>query len=259
LAVRLQKYLAECGVASRRKCERLIEDGCVSINGRTATLGESISPHSDRVSVNGEPVGQPDKVYVLLNKPRDVVTSAFDRHHDRTVLDLIDGVNARIFPIGRLDKDVTGALLLTNDGELGHRLAHPSFEIDKVYNAWVGGAMREETRERLERGVELEDGRTAPAQVSILKTKRSATLIRLTIHEGKKRLVKRMCAAVGHPVQSLRRVSMAGLSCNGLMPGEWRYLTEEEVRRLYARTGLGNGLHDTKQQPEPIRKTDERP
>jgi pseudouridine synthase len=177
-------------------------------------------------------------VYVLLNKPKGVITTMQDTHDRRTVVDLLDGVRARVFPVGRLDLDVAGTLLLTNDGELGHRLTHPSYGVDKVYMAWVAGRMTKQTADRLGAGIPLDDGPTAPAKVEVLQyTPRNTTLVRITIHEGRKRLVKRMCAAVGHPVRDLYRVSFGGISAEDLQPGEWRYLNRDEVDKLRALTG----------------------
>ncbi len=236
--VRLQKYLAECGVASRRASEALISAGRVSVNGVTATLGQSVDPDADRVAVDGRELGTDDKVYLVLNKPRNVVTTAKDTHGRRTVLDCVHSTSARVFPVGRLDFDVEGVLLLTNDGELSHRLIHPKFGIEKEYLAWVRGRMEAAAATRLAQGVELEDGPTAPAKVSVLETRSGNSLVRLIIHEGRKREVKRMCDAVGHPVQTLRRISFAGIEVNGLRPGEWRNLTEQEVAGLKALVGL---------------------
>jgi pseudouridine synthase len=238
MALRLQKYLAECGAGSRRRCEEFISAGRVAVNGQAATLGQSVDPEADRITLDGDPVLRDSKVYVLLNKPKGVITTAQDTHERRTVLEIIEGVRARVFPVGRLDLDVAGTLLLTNDGELSHRLTHPSFGVDKVYLAWVQGCATAATAQKLSDGIVLEDGRTAPAKVSILKHARDSTLIRLVIHEGRKRLVKRMCAAAGHPVRDLFRVAFGGVSAEDLQPGEWRYLSAQEVAHLRRITGL---------------------
>lgn len=236
--VRLQKYLAACGVASRRKCEALIEDGRVQINGGTATLGDSVDPERDTVLLDGAPLSPDEKIYIVLNKPKDVVCTVTDTHGRSTVIDCIDGVRDRIFPVGRLDIDVEGVLILTNDGELAHRLAHPKYEVGKVYSVWVRGAVGDDALEKLRNGTRLEDGLTAPAQAEIIHCLSNATHLHLTLHEGKKREVKRMCAAVGHPVTSLTRISMGNINADGLMPGEWRYLDREEIGSLKAATGL---------------------
>ena len=238
MPVRLQKYLAECGVASRRACEQLILAGRVKVNGTPAAIGCSIEPETDDILVDGKPLARDEKVYIVLNKPAGTVTTANDTHGRKTVLDCVKGSRARVFPVGRLDMDVEGVLLLTNDGELAHRLIHPSFEVEKIYHAWVRGMFSEEAGKRLERGVMLEDGMTAPAQVGVLRKSQNSTLIQLTIHEGRKREVKRMCAEVGHPVRSLQRVAFGELRAYGLRPGEWRYLTPEEIAALRSRAGL---------------------
>ena len=236
--VRLQKYRAECGVASRRASELLISEGRVSVNGVTATLGQSVDPAVDCVAVDGRVLGADEKVYIVLNKPRNVVTTASDTHGRRTVLDCVHSTDTRLFPVGRLDYDVEGVLLLTNDGELAFRLIHPKFEIEKEYLAWVRGKMEPAAAARLEQGVELEDGPTAPAKASVLESRSGNSLVRLIIHEGRKREVKRMCDAVGHPVQTLRRITFAGIQANGMRPGEWRNLTLKEVAALKALVGL---------------------
>lgn len=232
MSIKLQKFLASCGVASRRECERLIADGRVTVNGAIAELGSRIEASTDTIKFEGTVLSNEQNVYIVLNKPKGVVTSVKDTHERKTVLDLITGIDARIFPIGRLDMDVTGTLLLTNDGELTHRLSHPKFGIDKFYLAWVAGPVGHEALRRLRKGVQLEDGMTAPARANIVKKEGNSTLIRLTIHEGRKRLVKRMCAAVGHPVQDLRRTRIGTIESRGLMPGEWRYLNEDEIDGL---------------------------
>lgn len=238
--VRLQKYLAECGVASRRASERLIEAGRVTVNGAPAEVGASVDPQADTVCVDDQQVAAGDPVYIVLNKPEGAVTTASDTHGRRTVLDCVAGVKARVYPVGRLDMDVSGVLLLTNDGAMAHRLMHPSFQVSKVYLAWVTGRVDEEALHRLRRGVELEDGeRTAPAQAHIVKQGPRNTELRLVLHEGKKREVKRMCAAVGHDVQRLRRISFAGIRAHNLRPGEWRYLTSSEIQHLMEITQHG--------------------
>lgn len=236
--VRLQKYLAECGVASRREAERFITEGRVRVNDTVATLGQSIDPAIDQVTLDGSGVAPQRLVYIVLNKPRGVVTTAKDTHGRKTVLDYVDGAGARVFPVGRLDMDVEGALLLTSDGELAYRLMHPKFEVDKIYVAWVVGRMTPETAARIEKGIQLEDGPTAPARVSILRHRDNATQVRLTLHEGRKREVKRMCEAAGHPVQTLHREQFGGIGLGGIRPGEWRHLSEKEIQSLWERAGL---------------------
>ncbi|HRI87461.1 MAG TPA: pseudouridine synthase, partial [Candidatus Hydrogenedentes bacterium] len=178
-------------------------------------------------------------VYILLNKPRGVVTTAKDTHNRRTVLDCLHGMNTRVFPVGRLDFDVEGALLLTNDGELAFRLTHPKYLVEKVYLAWVKGRMTTDTAIALEKGVELEDGMTAPARVQIKSLGENSTLVQLVLTEGRNREVKRMCAHVGHPVSELQRIAIGGVKVKGLRPGEWRELSDAEVRALRKITQLG--------------------
>ncbi|MCK5862884.1 MAG: rRNA pseudouridine synthase [Candidatus Hydrogenedentes bacterium] len=230
--IRLQKYMAECGVDSRRACEKLIQAGKVVVNGDPATLGQRVQPGVDAVCVSGESLVYDKKIYVVFNKPGNVITTLKDTHGRKTVADYLDGMASRAFPVGRLDRDVEGVLLFTNDGELSFRLIHPKFQVDKVYMAWVKGCVKSEAVKRLEQGVPLEDGVTAPARVKVINAGGTTSLIRLTIHEGKKREVKRMCFAVGHPIKTLQRVSFAGIGANDLRVGEWRYLNDGEVEQL---------------------------
>lgn len=230
--MRLQKFMAQCGLASRRASERLIQEGKVLVNGAVAITGQVIDPENDEVVYNGIRVGTSEKRYVLLNKPPGVVTTVKDTHGRRTVLDCIEDIGERVFPVGRLDMDVEGALLLTNDGELAFRLTHPKYEVPKVYLAWVHGVMTPEDAIRLEQGVVLDDGITAPAKAVILNAGDRVTQIRLTLHEGRKREIKRMCAAVGHPIRELRRIAVGNVKVGGLQPGQWRLLTNQEVMGL---------------------------
>jgi len=230
--MRLQKYLAACGIASRRDAEDLIQSGRIQLNGHDAVLGDTVDPSSDVVTYEGRPVRQESLVYILLNKPRGAVTSVGDTHGRKTVMDCIEGVRARVFPVGRLDMDVEGALLLTNDGELAYCLTHPKHEVNKVYLVRVEGEPSREVLAQLEQGVPLDDGVTAPAKVTVVNARHGTTLLLLTLHEGKKREVKRMCAAVGHRVRDLQRVSIGGLSVTNLRPGEWRYLSPGEIDSL---------------------------
>jgi 23S rRNA pseudouridine2605 synthase len=240
LSVRLQKFLSECGVASRRASEQLIADGRVQVNGEVATLGRSVEPETDTITLDGRELRQEQRLtYVLLNKPRGTVTTAKDTHGRKTVLDCLEGVKERVFPVGRLDMDTEGVLVLTNDGDLAHRLMHPSHGIEKVYVATVAGEIGEEALAKLASGVMLEDGMTAPAKVKLIRGERHSSRVQLTLHEGKKREVKRMCEAVGHPVLALKRIAFANLMGGHLRPGEWRYLTQQEVRLLKRMAGMG--------------------
>jgi pseudouridine synthase len=224
--VRLNAYLARAGVASRRGADELIKAGRVTVNGEAGQLNTFVESR-DRVEVNGHPVELQPLAYVLLHKPAGVVTTARDPQGRRTVVDLVEHPS-RVVPVGRLDADTTGALLLTNDGELAHRLAHPRYEVEKVYEAEVEGEPSDKALAALAGGVELDDGRTAPAHVRRLGPSR----IELSIHEGRKHQVKRMLEAVGHPVTRLHRSRYAGLTVAGVEPGRWRGLTEEEVASL---------------------------
>ena len=225
--MRLNAYLARAGVASRRKADELIKAGRVTVNGEPGQLKTFVSGR-DRVELDGRPLEKQRLAYVLLHKPAGVVTTASDPQGRPTVVDLVADHETRVVPVGRLDADTTGALLLTNDGELAHRLAHPRYEVEKVYQAEVEGDPSDETLHRLERGVELDDGRTAPARVKRLASSR----VELALHEGRKHQVKRMLEAVGHPVTRLHRSRYAGLTLEGLQPGEWRELEPAEVARL---------------------------
>ncbi len=238
--IRLQKYLAECGVASRRASEQLITAGRVQVNGAPATLGQSIDPDHDEVAVDGAPLARDEKVYVVLNKPAGVITTAKDTHGRATVLECVEGVKARVYPVGRLDMDVEGVLLFTNDGDLAHRLMHPRYGIDKEYHAVVLGRVTPEILRRMEAGVRLDDGMAVAVRAAILQSSPGRSRIRLTLREGRKHEVKRLCAAVGHPVRSLRRTAFCGITAEGLRPGEWRYLDLEEIQRLRVAVNLVN-------------------
>ena len=224
--MRVNAYLARAGIASRRASEELIRAGRVTVNGITAALATRIEPE-DRVELDGELVEPEPPTYVLLHKPAGVVTTTRDPHGRATVVGLV-GHPRRLVPVGRLDADTTGALLLTNDGDLAHRLMHPRFGMDKVYVAEVEGRPTAETLRCLAEGIKLEDGRTAPARARLV----AAGRVELTIHEGRKHQVKRMLEAVGHPVRRLHRSRYAGLDLAGLEAGRWRELSAEEVAGL---------------------------
>jgi 23S rRNA pseudouridine2605 synthase len=225
---RLQKVLAQAGLGSRRACEELIAAGRVTVNGEVATLGTRADPEVDAIEVDGARIGvREGLVHYLLNKPAGVVTTASDPQGRPTVVGLVPA-EPRVYPVGRLDADTEGLLVLTNDGELAHRLTHPSFGVDKEYLADVTGTPSRGALRRLREGVELEDGPTAPARVSLV----GDHTLRITIHEGRNRQVRRMCEAVGHPVRRLVRVRIGPLADRRLPPGEWRPLTQAEVRAL---------------------------
>ena len=233
--MRLNAYLARAGVASRRGADELIKTGRVTVNGELGQLN-SFVVEGDRVEVDGAVVAKQRLAYVLLHKPRGVVTTARDPHGRRTVVDLVEHPS-RLVPVGRLDVDTTGALLLTNDGALAHRLAHPRYGVEKVYDVDVEGEPTEDQLAQLRGGVELEDGRTAPARVERVGRNRLA----LALHEGRKHQVKRMCAAVGMPVTRLHRPRYAGIAVGELPPGAWRELAADEVEQLRAATRTRRG------------------
>lgn len=237
--VRLQKYLANQGIASRRAAEKLIQEGMVRVNGQLIReMGVKIDPTQDQVTVGGQLVRSGQRMrYILLHKPVGYICSVRDERGRRTVLDLVSDIPERVYPVGRLDYDTSGLLLLTNDGELTQRLLHPSGEVDKTYLAEVRGSLSRSTAERLARGVRLSDGLTAPARVRIVRHKADSTLVELTIHEGRNRQVRRMLEAVGHPVWRLKRLREGGLDLQGLAVGQWRELTDKEVQTLKDRIG----------------------
>ncbi|SMB98364.1 ribosomal large subunit pseudouridine synthase B [Thermanaeromonas toyohensis ToBE] len=238
--MRLQKYLAQAGVASRRRAEELIRAGRVKVNGETViAMGFKVEPGRDVVEVDGKKVElRPQKVYYLLYKPAGYVSTARDPQGRPKVIDLLHGVKERVYPVGRLDYATEGLLLLTNDGDLTLRLTHPRYGVPKTYEALVEGIPDVQDLCRLTKGVKLEDGWTSPAEVKLLWARRGKALLELTLREGRKREVRRMCAAVGHPVIKLKRTKIAFLTLEGLKPGEYRELTKEEVEHLYRLTGL---------------------
>ena len=230
--VRLNAFLARAGVASRRGADALIKAGRVTVNGVPGELNTFVE-QTDVVRVDGRELGKQALRHVLLNKPRGTISTASDPRGRPTVVDLVKG-DVRVVPVGRLDRDTTGVLLLTNDGALAHRLAHPRYGIEKTYVAEVRGEPSDETLAALAHGVELDDGPTAPARVRRLAPSR----VELVLHEGRNRQVRRMLEAVGHPVERLRRSGYAGLGPGRLRPGDWRELTRQEVARLRRQVGL---------------------
>ncbi len=228
---RLNKYMADSGVGSRRECDRLIAEGVVKINGKVASLGATVED-GDRVTVNGARVENKQKrYYIMLHKPKGYVTTVKDDLGRKTVMDLVN-VNARLYPVGRLDYDTEGLLLLTNDGELANRLTHPRNEINKIYIARISGILTESERVALEKGVLLDGVKTAPARVRILKQDQHHTRCEVTIHEGKNRQVKRMFETVGKEVEFLKRVAVGELRLGGLARGSYRFLTDSEAEYL---------------------------
>lgn len=243
--MRLQKFLARAGAASRRGSEALMSAGRVTVNGRVVTeLGSKVDPAVDTVAVDGKVVALSDvPKTIMLHKPAGYVTTMSDPHARRTVAELVPvDEYPGLFPIGRLDKDTTGLLLFSTDGELGNALLHPSHHVDKTYQALVRGRVGKAAVERLESGVELEDGLTAPATVRRAPSRKSdppsTSRLEITIHEGRKRQVRRMCEAVGHEVVRLHRASFGPLSLGSLEPGSWRELTAEELAQLGEAAGV---------------------
>jgi 23S rRNA pseudouridine2605 synthase len=236
--MRLNKFLSACGAAARRKAIEYIENGRITVNGeRAEQLGMDVS-ETDDIRLDGRKLELITRFrYVLLNKPAGVVTTASDDRGRKTVVDLVPS-RERLFPVGRLDFDTEGVLLLTDDGELAYRLTHPRYEIDKVYEAWVKGLVPWEALEKLKRGVQLEDGPVVKAEAEVIDRAERRSKVRIRIHEGKKRQVKKMMRAVGHPVLTLERTVFAGLTVKGIGLGRFRDLTEEEVAMLYQLTGM---------------------
>lgn len=233
--VRLQKYIAMCGVASRRKAEELIEKGQVKVNGeKVSELGTKVEIGADKVMVSGKEIKVIDKkYYIMLNKPEGYVSTVNDQFDRPTVIDLIDSeIKSRIFPVGRLDYDTSGLLLLTNDGDFTYRVTHPKFNMDKTYIAKIKGGINVSGLNRLRRGVKIDDYVTSPAEVEILDAKDGITIVKITIHEGKNRQVRKMFEAVAAKVVELQRISIGKVELGNLPLGRWRYLTSHEISYL---------------------------
>ncbi len=231
--VRLQKYLADCGIASRRKAEQLIAAGAVSVDGETITeMGYKVDPGTQVVRFQGAVVTRKtDYIYILLNKPRGYVTTLSDPQGRPVVTSLLKDVKTRVFPVGRLDIDTEGALILTDDGELTQKILHPSHETTKTYEVLVKGVVAASTIKKLERGVEIDGRKTWPAKISQVKKLTSSSRFRIIIHEGRKRQVRRMCEAVGHPVINLKRIAYGKLQLGNLESGSYRFLGAEEMKK----------------------------
>ncbi len=231
--MRLQKYLAMCGVASRRKAEEYIQSGKIMVNDEVITeMGYVVDPDADIVSYNGKPVSQNEElVYILLNKPKGYITTLSDEFNRKKVTDLID-VPQRIFPVGRLDCNTTGLLILTNDGDLTYRLTHPRFKVEKVYVSRITGRPIPDKIKAFETGLSIEDYVTSPAKFQIIRHDGKNTIAEITIREGRNRQIRKMCDAIGHPVIDLKRVAMGKLELDQLSLGEWRYLTTDEIKYL---------------------------
>ncbi len=231
--IRLQKHLSECGVASRRKAEELISLGKVRINGRVALVGAKVDPKRDKVTVSGKtvvPVNQ--KKYIMLHKPRGFVTTMKDEFDRKCVTDLVKEVGVRVFPVGRLDRDSEGLLIMTNDGELANVLTHPSSHVNKTYRVTVSGTVDDEQIKRLCEGIVIDDKKTMPCDVFVIERKADRTVLSFIIHEGRNRQIRKMCDAVGLEVLRLMRTEIAGVKLGMLKRGDWRELNERELIRL---------------------------
>ncbi|MCM3126521.1 MULTISPECIES: pseudouridine synthase [unclassified Paenibacillus] len=232
---RLQKIIAQAGIASRRKSEELILSGKVEVNGEVVTeLGTKANPDEDIITVNGKPIRSEKKIYLVMNKPKGVITSASDPEGRKIVSDYLKGIKERVYPVGRLDYDTEGLLLLTNDGEFAHLLTHPKHHVPKTYLATVKGVPHGTSLDKLRDGIMLEDGMTSPAEVEYkdVDTEKNEAVIQITIHEGRNRQVRRMFDAINHPVTRLKRISFGGLLLQNLKRGLYRHLTAEEINNL---------------------------
>lgn len=231
---RLQKVLAEYGIASRRKCEQLIVEGKVKVNGIFVTeLGTKVDKFCDEIELDGRKLTNLDKkIYVLLNKPVGYITSVKDQFNRPVVTDLIKNLKIRIYPVGRLDYDTEGLLILTNDGDLAYKVTHPKHQMNKEYVALVSGVVEDESIDKFKSGLLIDDYKTAPAILEILKKNKDTSLIKITIHEGKNRQVRKMCETIGHKVIKLKRISIGSISLGKLASGEYRFLNEKEIAYL---------------------------
>jgi len=237
--IRLQKFLAQAGIASRRAAEEMIRHGRVEVNGRKAEIGCQVDPERDKILLDGTVVSAPeDKVYLAFYKPRGCITSARDPQGRKTVFDYLPTLPSRVFPVGRLDYDAEGLLLLTNDGELANRLLHPRYGILKVYDVKVQGHPDEKALESLRSGIVLEEGVTAPAEAEILRELPRASWLRIVLHQGWNRQIKRMCEAVGNPVLKIKRIAYGPVRLGDLEPGACRRLAHGEIRRIREQSGL---------------------
>lgn len=237
--VRLQKYISDCGIASRRKAEELILHNKIMVNHRIVNnLGYKVNPKSDIVELDGKTlVLNNKKIYVLLNKPIGYITTVSDQFKRPTVMDLVKDIDERIYPVGRLDYNTSGLLLLTNDGELANIIMHPKYEIDKTYVAKVKGIPDRQGLEKLRKGIKIDDYITSPSNVSIISSSKNHSTIKITIHEGKNRQVRKMFEQIGHKVIELKRISLGKINIEGIKEGTWRYLTKDELNYL---RGIGD-------------------
>ena len=238
--IRLQKHLAECGIASRRKAEELIEQGKVKVNGHPAILGQKVDPKRDKITVRGKTVvaGKTEKVYIMLHKPRGFVTTTSDEKDRKCVTDLVKDAGNRLFPVGRLDLNSEGLLFMTNDGEFANKLTHPSSHVNKTYRVTVAGEVQEEKLITLREGIMLDDKKTLPCDCFVAERKPDRTVLIFIISEGRNRQIRRMCEAVNLEVLRLKRTEIAGVKLGMLPRGSWRPLNEREMRRLTSITQM---------------------
>ena len=237
--VRLQKYLAECGVASRRKSEELIDAGKVKVNGRVASIGDKVHPKKDTVTVNGKKIiKQKNLVYVMLHKPRGFITTMSDEMDRKCVAQLIKDVPGRVFPVGRLDRDSEGMLLFTNDGEFANAMTHPTKHVPKTYRVTVRPGITEEQITALTTGIIIEDRKTAPAEVRIVTKEEGRVVLEITLYEGRNRQIRKMCEEIGLEVARLKRTAIGSIKLGMLKQGTWRNLNEDEVRKLMLAAGM---------------------
>jgi len=226
--------MAHCGVASRRKCEEMILEKRVKVNGEIITeLGYKINPLKDIVMVDGKKIRHKEKkIYIIMNKPKGYVTTVSDEYNRRTVIDLLRDVKERVYPVGRLDYDTSGLLLLTNDGDLAYKLTHPRHEIPKTYIATIKGNPSEEELEKFRNGLEIDNYITSKAEIEVLRTINDRSLVKIKIYEGKNRQIRKMCEKIGHPVISLKRIAIGDLELGNLKKGCWRFLSNDEIEYL---------------------------
>ncbi|MEN2993883.1 MAG: pseudouridine synthase [Thermodesulfovibrio sp.] len=236
---RLQKILSKYGIASRRHAEKLIKEGRVTVNGKVAVIGQKADPTKDYIKVDGKLLIKPEpKVYYAFYKPRKVITSLFDPQGRPTIKDFLKGIKFRVYPVGRLDFDSEGLLLLTNDGDLAYKIMHPSYQIEKTYLVKIDGLIEPETIEKLKKGIKIEGKLAIPVSVQLVRRLKANSWIRITLHEGKKRQIRKMLERVGHPVIRLIRIAIDGIKLGELKPGQLRPLTKEEIEKLKKKLNL---------------------
>lgn len=236
--IRLQKYLAECGIASRRKSEELIAAGKVKVNGVTASIGDKVNPKHDKVTVSGKKaVSVKKSVYIMLNKPRGFITTMSDEHDRKCVAELVKGINTRVYPVGRLDRESEGLLIMTNDGEFANALTHPSKHVSKTYRVTIRPEITKEQATAFRNGIEIDGRMTVPADLRILEAQENRTVVEVTIYEGRNRQIRKMFEALGIEVARLKRTKVGNLKLGMLKQGDYRDLTPEEVNSLYELAG----------------------